>query len=141
MDARAPKEVEDARTAIFVRGTHTGEVVNNAMKELVSLLSFLKTPAFENSVQMALKRPDAVSFSKKNVIRPFEDASSLEFWAQKNDASMFVIGQSTKKRPNGLVLARMYDNRVLDLCELGVEKFVSMREFKVPALLRSSSLH
>jgi ribosome production factor 2 len=35
MEARSPKEVEDARTCIFVRGTHTGEVAGNAMKELV----------------------------------------------------------------------------------------------------------
>ncbi|KIK91101.1 hypothetical protein PAXRUDRAFT_648746 [Paxillus rubicundulus Ve08.2h10] len=115
LDAREPKEVEDARTAIFVRGTHTGEVVGAVMKEL-----------------MALKKPYAISFSKKNTIRPFEDASSFEFWAQKNDASMFIVGQSTKKRPNGLVIARTFDSKVLDMCELGVDKFVSMSELKTP---------
>jgi ribosome production factor 2 len=80
---------------------------------------------------MALKRPDVISFSKKNNIHPFEDPSSLEFWAEKNDASLFVIGQSTKKRPNGLVFARMFDGKVLDMCEVGVESFVSMEKFKV----------
>lgn len=80
---------------------------------------------------MALKRPNAISFAKKNTVRPFEDASSLEFWAGKNDASMFVVGQSTKKRPDGLTFVRMFDGRVLDMCEVGVDKFVSMDEFKV----------
>lgn len=80
---------------------------------------------------MALKKPHAISFSRKNVVRPFEDASSLEFWAQKNDASMFLCGQSTKKRPNGLVIARTFDARILDMCELGVDRFVSMAAFKV----------
>ena len=80
---------------------------------------------------MSLKRPHAISFSKKNAIRPFEDTSSLEFWAQKNDASLFLVGQSTKKRPDGMTLVRMYDNRVLDMCEVGVEEFKSMQEFKV----------
>lgn len=80
---------------------------------------------------MALKRPNAISFSKKNPVRPFEDASSLEFWANKNDASMFVVGQTTKKRPNGLTLVRTFDGKVLDMCEVGVEKFVSMNEYKV----------
>lgn len=82
---------------------------------------------------MALKRPNAIAFSKKNVVRPFEDASSLEFWAGKNDASMFVVGQSTKKRPDGLVFARCFDGRVLDMCEIGIEKggFVGMEAFKV----------
>ncbi|KAK7678996.1 hypothetical protein QCA50_017939 [Cerrena zonata] len=86
LDAREPKEVEDARIAIFVKGSHSGEKVNHAMKDI-----------------MALKRPDGISFSKKNVVRPFEDASSLDFWSQKNDASLFVVGQSTKKRPDGMV--------------------------------------
>lgn len=82
---------------------------------------------------MALKRPNAISFSKKNAIRPFEDASSLEFWSNKNDASFFAVGQTTKKRPNGLTLVRTFDGKVLDMCEVGVEKFVSMNEFKVRA--------
>jgi|SRR5882757_2749223 len=80
---------------------------------------------------MALKRPDAISFSKKNTVRPFEDASSLEFWCNKNDATMFLIGQSTKKRPAGLTITRTFDSKVLDMCELGIDKFVSMAEFKV----------
>lgn len=37
MLAREPKEVEDSRTAIFVRGTHTGEKVNAVMKDMVRL--------------------------------------------------------------------------------------------------------
>lgn len=80
---------------------------------------------------MALKRPNAVAFSKKNDIHPFEDASSLEFWSQKNDASFFVVGHSNKKRPDGLVLVRMFDGRVLDMCELGVENFVPISSIPV----------
>ncbi|KAJ6518669.1 Brix domain-containing protein [Mycena sanguinolenta] len=117
LDARLPKEVEDPSTAVFVRGTHTGQVLNDVMRDL-----------------MALKRPHVISFSKKNDIHPFDAAStstaSLEFWATKNDASMFVIGQTTKKRPNGLTFVRMFDNRVLDMLEVGVESFVSMADIK-----------
>lgn len=80
---------------------------------------------------MALKRPNAISFSKKNTVRPFEDTSSLEFWADKNDASLFVVGQSTKKRPDGLTFVRMYNHKVLDMIEVGVDKFVSIESFKV----------
>jgi ribosome production factor 2 len=86
-------------------------------------------------LQMALKRPNAISFSKKNPIYPFDSTttsiSSLEFWASKNDASLFVVGQTTKKRPNGLTFVRMYDGRVLDMIEAGVESWKSMSEFKV----------
>ncbi|KAK7042973.1 rRNA-binding ribosome biosynthesis protein rpf2 [Paramarasmius palmivorus] len=122
LEAREPKEIEDPRTAVFVKGTHTGEVVNNVMKDL-----------------MALKRPNAISFSKKNVIHPFDPSSSasgsqsiqsLEFWSSKNDASLFAIGQSTKKRPNGLTFIRMYDGRVLDMIEVGVENYVGLNDIK-----------
>ncbi|KAH9483523.1 Ribosome production factor 2-like protein [Psilocybe cubensis] len=119
LEARQPKEVEDPRTAIFVKGTHTGEVLNNVMREL-----------------MALKRPNAIAFNKKNAIHPFDEAStsiaSLEFWANKNDASMFVFGQTTKKRPHGLTFVRMYDGKVLDMAEVGVENWVGMADFKTP---------
>lgn len=35
LEAREPKEVEDPRTVIFVKGTHTGEMLNGLTKELV----------------------------------------------------------------------------------------------------------
>ncbi|KAJ7623306.1 Brix-domain-containing protein [Roridomyces roridus] len=119
LDARLPKEQEDPRTTVFVRGTHSGELLNGVMRDL-----------------MALKRPYAIAFSKKNDIHPFDAAStsaaSLEFWATKNDASMFVIAQTTKKRPHGLTFVRMFDNRVLDMLEVGVESFVGIPELKTP---------
>ena len=84
---------------------------------------------------MALKRPHAIAFNKKNSIYPFDatstSVSSLEFWANKNDASMFVVGQTTKKRPHGLTFVRMYDGRVLDMTEVGVESWVGLADFKV----------
>ncbi|KAF8634907.1 hypothetical protein AX15_000654 [Amanita polypyramis BW_CC] len=117
LEARRPKEVEDPRTAVFVKGTHVGELLNNAMKEL-----------------MALKRPHAISFSKKNAIHPFDESSSsltsIEFWAAKNDASLFLFGHSTKKRPDGLTFIRLYDGRVLDMIEVCVDNFVSMADFQ-----------
>ncbi|KAK2464765.1 hypothetical protein APHAL10511_003183 [Amanita phalloides] len=119
LEGRAPKEVEDPRTAIFVKGTHVGELLNGVMKEL-----------------MALKRPHAISFSKRNAIHPFDDRSnslsSIEFWAAKNDASLFLFGHSSKKRPHGLSFIRLYDGRMLDMIEVAVDKFVSMADFETP---------
>ena len=44
---------------------------------------------------MALEELDAIAFSKKNTIRPFEDASLVEYWAQKtmhqSNANISVI--------------------------------------------------
>ena len=87
--------------------------------------------------QMALKRPHAISFSKKNAVHPFDENStslqSIEFWAGKNDASLFVFGHSTKKRPNGLTFIRLFDGRIFDMVEVGVDNFVGMTEFTVSA--------
>src|SRR6266511_3687062 len=84
---------------------------------------------------MCLKRPHAIAFNKKNDIHPFDTNSksiaSLEFWSTKNDTSLFVIGQTTKKRPHGLTFVRMYDGKVLDMIEVGVDNWVSMASFKV----------
>nr|XP_019049782.1 ribosome production factor 2 [Kwoniella bestiolae CBS 10118]OCF28712.1 ribosome production factor 2 [Kwoniella bestiolae CBS 10118] len=113
--AREPQVVENEKTAIFVRGQSTSEIVRNVMKDLY-----------------ALKQPHAINFSRKNDIHPFEDTSSLEFFANKNDASLFVTGLHSKKRPHNLVFTRMFDGRVLDMMELGVEGFKSMGEFDSP---------
>ncbi len=81
-----------------------------------------------------LKKPEATNFSKKNIIHPFDDASSLEFFAEKQDASLFVVGSHSKKRPNTLTFARMFDHKLLDMVEVGVTNYRSCKEFKVPFL-------
>jgi ribosome production factor 2 len=78
-----------------------------------------------------LKRPDSIPFTKKNDVHPFEDAASLNFWSEKNDASLFCVGLHSKKRPHDLVFARMFAGQVLDMVEVGVEMAQSMAEFKV----------
>ena len=135
LEARQPKEIEDARTAVFLKGTHSGEVLNGVMKELVISPIIILSRLPTTQTQMSLKRPHAIAFNKKNDIHPFDNnsnsAASLEFWANKNDASLFVIGQTTKKRPHGLTFVRMYDGKVLDMLEVGVDSWVSMAELKV----------
>jgi ribosome production factor 2 len=137
---------------VFVKGTKTGEVAGGAMKDLVRFCFFLYDYTVSDGFQkMALKRPNAISFSKKNVIRPFDGPStsaaasstssasiaSLEFWSGKNDAGFFVVGQSTKKRPNGMTFVRMYDNKVLDMMEIGITNYVGISDIKVRCLTSS----
>ncbi|KAF3844235.1 hypothetical protein F7725_013576 [Dissostichus mawsoni] len=52
----------------------------------------------------SLKKPNAVLYKKKNITRPFEDSTSL--------------------------VSRMFDFHVLDMVELGVEKYVALSEIK-----------
>merc|ERR1712071_556133 len=66
----------------------------------------------------ALKKTNAVMFQKKNILRPFEDQTSLEFFSQRNDASLLVFG-------------RFFDGHILDMAEFGLENFIPMSAFKV----------
>ncbi|ORX39307.1 Brix domain-domain-containing protein [Kockovaella imperatae] len=115
LEKREPQIEEGDKTAIFVRGNSTSERVRLAMQDLY-----------------ALKRPHAISFSRKNDIHPFEDASSLEFFSGKNDASLFLTGLHSKKRPHDLIFTRMFDGKVLDMIELGIEEIKSIKEFESP---------
>jgi ribosome production factor 2 len=76
--------------------------------------------------------PLAKKFTKKNDIHPFEDPSSLEFFSEKNDASILVFGSSNKKRPHTLTFTRTFGHKVLDMLELKLdaESFRRMSQFK-----------
>ncbi|KAF7650536.1 hypothetical protein LDENG_00123840 [Lucifuga dentata] len=63
-------------------------------------------------------------------MRPFEDSTSLEFFSKKTDCSLFLFGSHNKKRPNNLIFGRLFDFHVLDMIELGIEKYVSLNEIK-----------
>ncbi len=113
LEKREAREYEAAKTAIFVKGPHSSARLNIALTEL-----------------NLLKKPDSISFNKKNEALPFEDTSSFEFWSSKNDASLFVFGNSQKKRPDNLTWIRMFDGQVLDMVEMGVVEAKAMSEFK-----------
>ncbi|SJX60331.1 related to protein RPF2 involved in ribosomal large subunit assembly and maintenance [Sporisorium reilianum f. sp. reilianum] len=113
LEKRQAREYEAAKTAIFVKGPHSSARLNIALTEL-----------------NLLKKPDSISFNKKNEALPFEDTSSFEFWSGKNDASLFVFGNSQKKRPDNLTWIRMFDGQVLDMVEMGVVGARGMSEFK-----------
>ncbi len=59
-------------------------------------------------------------------MHPFENIVPLESMASKQDCALFCFGSHQKKRPDNLVLGRTFDNRVLDLFELGVENYKSI---------------
>ncbi|KAL2113499.1 hypothetical protein VUR80DRAFT_3661 [Thermomyces stellatus] len=115
LEKREPKAVENPKTALFLRGTSCSQVVQDAMTDLHSL-----------------RAPHAKKFNKKNAVHPFEDASSLEFFSEKNDASLFVFGSTSKKRPHALTFVRMFGHKVLDMLELYLdpESFRRMSQFK-----------
>ncbi|KAK9448973.1 Brix domain-containing protein [Limtongia smithiae] len=113
LEQRSSKIVENTKQALTVRGSTCGQLLQNAMADLA-----------------AYKQPDVKKFQKKNEIHPFEDASSLEFFSQKNDASLILFGSNTKKRPNTLTWMRTFNYQRLDMFELKVLTYKSIAEFK-----------
>lgn len=115
LEKRAPKAVENPKTVLFLRGTTCSQIVQDALGDLTQL-----------------RQPLAKKFTKKNPIHPFEDASSLEFFAEKNDASFLVFGSSSKKRPHGLTLVRTFGYKVLDMLELALDpaSFRRLHQFR-----------
>jgi len=112
---KAPKAVENPKTALFLRGTSCSQITQDALTDLYSL-----------------RLPLAKKFTKKNGIHPFEDTASLEFFSEKNDASILVFGSSSKKRPNSITFVRTFDYKVLDMLELYLEaeSFRTLNQFK-----------
>ena len=110
-----PLVQENAKTTLFLKGTSSSSLLNDLLTDLHSL-----------------KRPHAIRFTKKNSIHPFEDASSLEFFSQKNDASLLVFGSHSKKRPHSLTWVRCFGGQVLDMLELHVvqETARTLQQFK-----------
>lgn len=43
---------------------------------------------------------------------------------------MFSFGSTSKKRPNNLILGRIFENEILDMVELGIKRYQAMAEFK-----------
>lgn len=104
MDKKAPKAIENPKSALFLRGTSCSQVVQDALGDLYQL-----------------RVPLAKKFTKKNPIHPFEDVASLEFFSEKNDASLLVFGSSSKKRPHTITLIRTFGYKVLDMLELSLD--------------------
>lgn len=105
--------MENPKRAMFIKGNKTSEICSTLLKDL-----------------RMLKQPDAISYQKKNKIRPFLDDTPLEFFSRKADSSLLAFASHCKKRPHSIVFGRFFDSHLLDLVEIGVENFKSISDFK-----------
>lgn len=112
LDKRGSLLVENTKKVLILKGHNTSQNIVDVLKD-INLLT----------------KPNCKSLSRKNEILPFEDVSSLEFLCTKADCSLFALGSHTKKRPNNLILGRLFDNHVLDMFELGIDLFHKIGSF------------
>ncbi|CAK7563484.1 MAG: rRNA-binding ribosome biosynthesis protein rpf2 [Sporothrix epigloea] len=105
LEKRAPKNDENPKTCLFLRGTSASQILQDCLTDL-----------------HAMRAPLAKKFTKKNNVHPFEDPASLEFFSRKNDASLLLFGSSSKKRKHCLTLCRTFDFQMLDMLEMYVDE-------------------
>eukprot|EP00282_Hemiselmis_andersenii_P037852 CAMPEP_0169446224 /NCGR_PEP_ID=MMETSP1042-20121227/10861_1 /TAXON_ID=464988 /ORGANISM="Hemiselmis andersenii, Strain CCMP1180" /LENGTH=295 /DNA_ID=CAMNT_0009557677 /DNA_START=901 /DNA_END=1784 /DNA_ORIENTATION=- len=110
---RESKVIEGDRAALFMRGTHTSEAITELLKDLHDL-----------------KKPNSTYFARRNDKRPFEDETSVEFLCQKNEASFFGFASHSKKRPNNLVLGRIFNYKIFDMHEVALTNIRPSASFK-----------
>uniref|UniRef100_A0A2K5EMK5 Ribosome production factor 2 homolog n=1 Tax=Aotus nancymaae TaxID=37293 RepID=A0A2K5EMK5_AOTNA len=113
LEKRESKLNENIKNVMLIKGGNANATVTQVLKD-----------------GYALKKPYSVLYKKKKITRPFEDQTLPEFFSKKSDCSLFMFGSHNKKQPNNLVIGRMYDYHVLDMIELGIENFVSLKDIK-----------
>ena len=93
MDKKAPKLVENVKSVVGIKGPKISQLAHDVLKDLHKF-----------------KAPQSMLLTKRNITRPFEDVSSVEFLGKVNDASLFSYGSHSKKRPHNLVSQRTNSN-------------------------------
>lgn len=114
LEKKEAKLVENVKKAIFIPGQTSNKLLHDVMIDL-----------------SAMKKPDIKRFNKKNDVRPFEDASALEFFSEKNDCSLMVLSTNSKKRRNNLTFVRTFGYKIYDMIELQIaENFKLLSDFR-----------
>ncbi|EME29492.1 Ribosome production factor 2 [Galdieria sulphuraria] len=122
LESIAPQWEEPPKGLLVIHGHQTSQQLKNVLTDL-----------------SRLKKPHCKQLRKKNDILPFETGgeASLEFLCKRNDCSLFILGNHTKKRPNNLILGRLYDFHLLDMFELGIIEYKGLEEFEMAKQLKS----
>lgn len=106
--------MNDPKHSVFMKGNKCAQMVTNTMRELHKMRDMFISKCL---------------LQKKNDIIPFEDVSAIERIADRHDAAFVCFGSHNKKRPNNMILHRMYNHQVLDMIELGIKDCKTMQEF------------
>lgn len=117
LESREPKLIEDTKNTISMRGSKANQNCIQLLKDFC-----------------LLKKPNSVYFNRKEPWHPFEDSTNIEFMCSKNNSSLFLFANNSKKRPNNLIIGRTFDDHILDMVEFGFEDFKSLNDFKVPKI-------
>ena len=102
---REPQLVENPKKCMIMKGRKSNKTMNDLMADLHMLKG-------RDRVQMLVRQThDLIAM---------EDISLVENQSVKYDCSLFAVGSHQKKRPDNLVLGRVFDGHMLDMFELGI---------------------
>lgn len=93
-----------------MKGNKTSPITTHFMKSIVP----------DAVIQRAIKREHSTYFSRRHDTHPFETTQEIEKYCRGADCSLFLFGSNSKKRPNNIVIGRLYENQVLDMVEFGL---------------------
>ena len=116
-----------------------GEVIETLPKISMALKGTKASPTISAVLVILhkLRLPSSVLFSKRHEnLFPFENSEVVEKFVQQKNASLFVIGSNSKKRPDNLIFGRLFDSEILDLLEFKIENYseVSSKFIFAPGL-------
>lgn len=109
-DKKMPKVIENPKNMLVVSGRKSSQTIKDVLKDIY-----------------IMKRPHATNMIKQtHDFVPFENVGDLENFCKKYDTSHFALGSHTKKRPNNLILGRVFNYQMLDMVEFGVTNYEAM---------------
>lgn len=107
--------IEGPKRTLIFKGRRTSETVRGVLKDLYHL-----------------KKPNALLLDRKNDVSIFDDHTPVEKFCKKHECSLFMMGAHTKKRPDNLIIGRMFNYSLLDMVELGIEAYQGLEHFPGP---------
>jgi ribosome production factor 2 len=113
---------KDPKHSLFIRGLKLSLPTKRAIYELDKMRDMFLCKTL---------------LQKPNKILPFEDTSYIEYVADKHDAGFVCFGSHNKKRPDNLVIHRMYNHQVLDMVEVGIGGVITMQEFTTKTMIET----
>jgi len=109
---------ETQKSTLLLKGIKCSQEMSDFLRELRSI-----------------QAPNVKLLSKKNPIFVFDEhygsgsgSMSIEFLTTKNDCALFGLASHNKKRPNNFIIGRTFNHQVLDMVELGIVRFKSMKD-------------
>lgn len=115
LEKKAPKLVEEPRKALIMSGHKSNQIIKDVLVDL-----------------QKMKATECMKLThRKHEILPFESGGEVEIehFSSKTDSSLFVIGNHTKKRPNNIIMGRMYDFKLYDMMEFGITDYKGIQQF------------